>query len=374
MRSYTTNSFASDILSFIFTRIWSVAIFFAAFCCLAISTPTHAAGSMPQIGLQPAYPDPTNPISMAYFIFKTNPGSHIQNAVRVVNTGHTAGHAALYTTDATTGETSGTVYLERTDKSQDVGKWLSVALSSLTLAPGESAIVPFDLMVPPKVRSGVHLGGIGMEITPIENSSNTLIKKGNLQIHTRILTIVAVEIILPGKPIEALSATGIEAGGANDYQTLQLALHNTGNQMLKPAGTLEVMDAHGVHLQTLPIKMDTFLPMNSISYPVYLKKALGDGSYQVILTLAYGNHHRLRYSTIVTITPQQVQQAFPPRTLQPPVMSSSLPLWVYLVGGSIGVGVLFLVIVQCRHLVLAARAKKKVKQESRKKDDDVTLS
>lgn len=200
-----------------------------------------------------------------------------------------------------------------------------------------------------------------MEVTPIGGIPNKLIEnKGNVQVRTRLLTIIAVEMILPGPPIETLTATDVQAGGANNYQTLQLALHNTGNQMLKPFGKLQVMDAHGAPLQTLPITMDTFLPATSILYPVNLKKALGDGGYQIILTLTYGNHHTLRYKSSFTITPQQVLRAFPPsHALKAPIMSTSLPLWVLLTSGLLGICGLLFVIQQCRFLMQAVQRKKK---------------
>lgn len=146
---------------------------------------------------------------------------------------------------------------------------------------------------------------------------------------------IAVQVNLPGTPIEQLSASGIVAGGGGGYQSLQINLHNTGTVMLKPAGTLQVMDGNGALLQTVPLKLDTFLPMTSILYPVYLKKALSAGSYQIALTLNYGTGQVLNYSTHFTVTTQEVQQAFPAGTTlpAPAATSSSVPVWMFVAGG-----------------------------------------
>jgi hypothetical protein len=362
MRQKTSLIVDGRNIPFFWRGICSVAFFFAVICCVGRSTPAHAyaAGGTPILGIQPAYFDPKDPISRAYFIFNSHSGALIQNAVRVTNSGSVTGHATLYGTDATTGTTSGAVYLDKTAQRQDVGSWLTIKKSSLTLAPGQSMLVPFQVTLPKNVRSGVHLGGIGMEVIPI-NQPKPITKEGNsVQIQTRIITVIAVEVLLPGVPVEELSATSIQAGGENGYQSLQIALHNTGTMMLKPTGTLEVMTSHGALLQTLPIKMDTFLPMTSIRYPIYLKNALGPGDYQIVLMLSYGDHHSLRYSTHFTITAPQVQQAFPTNSpLQPPSENPSLPWWMLLAGGFFVIcGILF-VIQQSRRFVSGMHERRK---------------
>lgn len=347
--------------SVLFGILCSIVLFLAAF----MSAPVYAAGGGgPDIGLQPATFDPHHPISRAYFIFNSTPGTHIKNAIRVTNTGTTAGHVLLYGTDATTGATSGAVYLGHLSKSKDVGAWINLATSSLTLAPGQSRIISFEVIVPKTVRPGQHLGGIAMEVAPVAVPTPPVQQKGHMQINTHIITIVAVEVNLPGIPIEALSATGIQAGGANNYQTVLLNLHNTGTVMLKSSGTLQLFDSHGVPLQTMPLKLDTFLPATSINYPVSLKQSLGAGTYKAVLTLAYGSKHILRYSTFFTITVQQVQQAFPSEsTMQAPpvtrVNNSSLPWWMFLVGGFFVLCGLFFLAQQSRRFVLNVRKKGK---------------
>ncbi len=353
------------------TLLGSAILFLAAICCIGISAPAHAAGGVPVIGIKPAYFNPNDPISRAYFIFNSKPGAHIQDAVRVTNSGTVAGRATLYGADATTGATSGAIYLDQTARRQDVGSWLTLGKSSLTLAPRQSVLVPFEVTLPKSVRSGDHLGGIGMEVTPLGNQPKEASGKGNtVQIQTRIITVIAVEVILPGAAIEALSASGIQAGGDNGYQSLQIALHNTGTMMFKSSGTLQVMDEHGALLQTLPVKLDTFLPMTSINYPVYLKKALGAGNYQVALMLTYGDNHILRYDSHFTITAQQVQQAFPTsNTLQSPAVSSALPWWMFVVGGFFVLCGLLFLIQQSRRFASSMREKRKVKEEEAKEEE-----
>jgi Bacterial protein of unknown function (DUF916) len=340
----------------------------ASFSVMGMSAPMHVAASGPSLGIQPAFFDPKQPLTRSYFIFHNTPGAHFKSAVRVSNTGTTAGYASLYGTDATTGATSGAVYLGRNSKPLDVGAWISLSVSSFTLAPGQSRSVPFEVTIPKTVRSGDHLGGIAMEVTPVTAAAAPTQQSGQMQIKTRIVTVVAVEMILPGAPIEALSATGIQGGGMNNYQTLALNLHNTGTMMVKPHGTLQLFDAHNAHLQTVPITMDTFLPATSINYPVYLKQALGVGKYQGQLTLTYGDNHVLQYNTFFSVTTQQLQQAFPTTSgkLQAPTTaaaaSSSVPWWMFLVGGFFVLCGLLFLFQQSRRFALGRNKRKGVEE------------
>src|SRR5947207_11652377 len=106
MRPQPSDVFAGRDITLFFARICSVALFFATLCFVSIDAPVQAARSidapvqpaegMPQIGLQPAYPLPSDQSGQAYFIFKSNPGASIQNAVRATNNGTVAGNITFY--------------------------------------------------------------------------------------------------------------------------------------------------------------------------------------------------------------------------------------------------------------------------------------
>src|SRR3954462_6921381 len=70
-----------------------------------------------------------------YFIYTLAPGATKTGAVIVSNTGTASGTGKLFPADATTGKTSGTVYL--TDqKPVRAGAWITLDQNELTLAPG----------------------------------------------------------------------------------------------------------------------------------------------------------------------------------------------------------------------------------------------
>jgi hypothetical protein len=230
------------------------------------SSVAHAAGG-PNFGLQPVLYDPSQPATKSYFVFNAKLGTSVHTRVRVTNSGTATGTVNLYAVDATTGQTSGVVYLSHNDVRRDVGAWITLDMQHVTLAPGQSQIVPFQVAIPATIWPGQHVGGIVAESMTQESSS----KPSSLQIKVQNLTIVAVQVNLPGPQVEQLAATGIQPGGANNYQTLLVGLRNTGTTMLKPSGEMQVTDSQGQLVQNLPMKFATFLPQTEINYPVYGK-------------------------------------------------------------------------------------------------------
>lgn len=266
----------------------------------------YAAGGA-NITLQPAISDPANPLTRAYFILQGKPGTVLQNSVVVTNTGTATGAVNLYTVDAGTGQNSGIIYLLQTAPRRDVGAWIHLSKSQLTLAAGQSKQVAFQVVIPSKARAGQHVGGIVAE--DVEQDSTTTNSKIQITVHSR--RIIAIEVNLPGSQVEQLSASGIQVGGSANYEILKVGLSNTGTMLLKAKGTLQVIDDKGHVLQNLAISMDSFLPGTSITYPVYVqKKALGAGTYQGNLLLQYGHGKMLRYTTSFTVTEQQLVEIF----------------------------------------------------------------
>ena len=290
----------------------------------------HASGGQANFALEPVHYDPSVPLTRSYFIFDSKPGIVVKSSVRVTNSGTVKGRVSLYPVDATTGQTSGAVYLNQKDPRKDVGNWIALGAQQLTLNAGQSQIVSFQVTVPGTVRPGQHLGGIVAENLTQSSSPQS---NSAIQIKVKNLTIIAVQINLPGTPVEQMVGTGVQAGGENSYQQLLVGLSNTGTVMLKPSGTLQVANDQGQVLKKVSLKLDTFLPQSAINYPVAITgKALAVGDYQAAVDLRYGHARVLHYTTNFTITPRQIAQTFgstASKTQAPPGLlggSSSSPL------------------------------------------------
>src|SRR3954466_819228 len=75
-------------------------------CALAVCLSPPAAHAEPVFAIKPATATATN-----YFVLPLVPGSFVTRKVKVSNVGDTAGVVRLFGVDATTGQTTGAVYL-----------------------------------------------------------------------------------------------------------------------------------------------------------------------------------------------------------------------------------------------------------------------
>jgi hypothetical protein len=284
-------------------------VLFVAGLVLCWASGAAAAGSdSAAFGLRPATSDPSNPATQSYFVFGATPGQTIQSTVLVSNGGTLAGTVNLSSVDATTGATSGTVFLDTTTPPQAVGAWIHLDQQHLTLAPGEQRTVGFTVTVPTDATAGQHVGGLVAE----DAAPKPATVSGDLRVNVRTLVQTAVQINLPGPRVDQVALGGVTAGGQPSDQTLLLALTNAGNQMVKPKGTLTVTNAQDQVVQQLPMQLDTFLPGTTIQYPVHVQKqALGDGTYQATLHLTYGVGGVTDAKRTFSITPAQVARVFP---------------------------------------------------------------
>ena len=256
----------------------------AALAAGIAATPGFASPGASTFALIPEHYDPALKASRSYFVVVARPGQTSTNSIRIRNLGTRAGTALLYAVDATTGQTSGAVYLDRTRPRLGVGAWVRLGARSVTLAPGQSKIVPVTVHVPAGARPGDHLGGVVAENEALTSSNG----KGALQIKIRHLTIAAVLVQVPGSARAGMQIGGVKAGGEHGYQYVYVTLKNTGALATKPTGRLLIADASGKQVASRDLKLDTFLPGTAIDLPVLLpSQALSPGSYTAKVDLTY---------------------------------------------------------------------------------------
>ena len=256
--------------------------------------PALGAGGQASFAVKPVLYDPALTATKSYFIMRAKAGDVIADKVRVVNTGTTAGTAYLYVVDATTGQTSGAVYLSRRSPRHDVGAWVRLARTQVSLAPGASAVVPFTIRVPAVVRPGDHLGGIVAENSEIQKGSG----HGALQIRIKHLTIAAVELQLPGRVVARVDSTGVEPGGQHGWQYVYVHLRNTGTVMVKPQSRIVIESSSHRQVAARTLSLDTFVPGTAIDYPVLLPhRTLKPGRYTATVTIRSSDRTIAGYRT-----------------------------------------------------------------------------
>ncbi|MGH3134393.1 MAG: WxL protein peptidoglycan domain-containing protein [Gaiellaceae bacterium] len=225
--------------------------------------------------------------SAGYFVLAGKRGGTLAASFRIVNTGTKVGTALVYAVDATTGATSGAVYLDRVRKRRGAGKWIRLPVKRVTLRPGEARIVRFQVRIPRRMRSGHHLGGIVAENLEL-TGGNTTSRRSGLRVRVRHLSIVAVQVNLPGRAVPKMTFHGVRVGVSSGYEVLYLGFRNAGDVLVRPRLTLQVRDARGRVVVRRAQNLDTFVPRTRIRYPSYLTgKPLRSGTYRLAGSLTY---------------------------------------------------------------------------------------
>lgn len=257
----------------------------ATFVALVGAQAAAAGQAAPSFAVRPLKYDPALPETKSYFVLDAQPGATIADKVRVTNVGNAAGSLRLYAVDATTGRTSGTVYLSSTAPRRDASTWIKLSQSVLRLTPGQSRIVPFTVTVPAGASPGDHVAGIVADNETLTQRA----KGGAIRIKIKHLTVAAVVVRIPGATAAGLALGQVSASGGHGFQFLNLGLTNSGNVMIKPTGTLTVRDSTGQTVVDKSLQLDTLIPGTSIAYPVSLSAALQPGSYTAEVDFHYGN-------------------------------------------------------------------------------------
>ena len=277
---------------------------------------------------------------LGYFVYSLAPGSTKQGAVIVSNVGTAAGTAKLFTADGTTGPTSGTVYKTDTPPTQ-TGSWVSLSKTSFALAPGAHRKVPFTVHVPRGAKPGQWVAGIVAE-TSQRVAEQKPGQKARVQIKIRDLTIVAVQVNVPGPKRIGFTIGNVTTGGSGGFQKVFVHLLSTGNVLTKPRGTITIYDKSGAVVEKLPFTLDTFLPQTAIDYPVLLKKALRPGDYSALVRLTVPGGPavtaRPRFSVTNTDVKQVFSSAQPTQTVPGIAGGSSstgIARWIYFVAAAV---------------------------------------
>ena len=307
---------------------------------------------------------------LGYFVYPASAGSVLHGAVAVTNTGDRAGSVKLYTADATTGATSGTVYLTDS-RPAGVGTWISLHSPTLTLKPSQRTVVPFTVHVPARAKAGDYVGGIVAE-TVLQRQGPQSSHKTNVQIKVRNLSIVAVEVNIPGPQVAKFTIGNVTVGGTTGRQQVFVHLANDGNILAKPKGSITIKASTGAAIQTISFHLDTFLAHTAIDYPIQLKQALPPGTYVASVRLTYpgsgaaGGTATSSASPQFTVSQENVQKVFKPGkptnvgpggVVAAPASSSSLYKWLAIGFGALllaGGGYFFAVVRQRRPVTVTA--------------------
>ncbi|WP_165350482.1 WxL protein peptidoglycan domain-containing protein [Xylanimonas protaetiae] len=220
-----------------------------------------------------------------HFEYAANHGEAITDGFEVHNPGTDPMTLAVYAADAFT-TADGHLDL-RTDgeDATGVGAWLSTGGTTVTVAPGQSADVPFTLRVPAGATPGDHVGGV---VTSREETA-----QDGTRVERRIALEVRVRVggaLRPGLTVEDahVHAPALTAGiGAQDA-TVTYTIRNSGDAALAAHSAVSVAGPFGAARVAAAEVDDSpeLLPGETwkVTVPVHGVRALGPLAASVTLT------------------------------------------------------------------------------------------
>jgi len=279
---------------------------------------TGAAAQQVTWSIQPS--SPKKPDDRASFTYQGfTPGSTHQDFVAVDNFSTTARTFAVYASDAYNTAAGGFDLLPAAQQPKDVGAWVRLARTSVTVPARSSVIVPFVVTVPRNATPGFHVGGVVASSSSLRTNADGSQVRVDLRVGVRIY----LQVTGPMRPALTVEHMSVQYHGSwNPTQpgteTVGYTLANTGNvplqahQSLHSAGLFGVFGANRT-LADAPL----LLPGNAIHLTVEVPRVWPGAQLTASLKVT-------PFTGIVSLLP-------PPATTRASASTSAMP-WSWLLG------------------------------------------
>jgi hypothetical protein len=238
-------------------------------------------------------------VTPPFFQITMNPGDYWASAIKVVNTN--PDDLTVYATpmDMTAeGEQGYGKFIPSLPEDRDaLANWFTITANAITVAPGQSAEIPFEIRVPADASPGGHYGAIMIGNRPanVTAQSGPLLRVSSLV--TSLFFVRVQGAVTESGDIREFSADRTWYDDPNVHFTLRF--ENTGNVHLQPQGSISVYDMWGKERTSIPINEGTefgnVLPSSTrrFSYSWSPERSIALlGRYTAIVTLAYGKDSR----------------------------------------------------------------------------------
>jgi hypothetical protein len=285
---------------------WSVAIFMTVVMNGSVHAQSLASSTTEvPVTLQPADSHGNTAGKPGYFIAEALPGQKVRLFALVGNVGHKRARVSIVPVDATSGLFGGITYNLPEQKRTLVGRWVHVAFSRVSLAPGRGAVVPFSVRVPAGTAPGQYIGGL-TAFVPAPKLKKT---RGIAAIRVQIRAVTAIVITVPGPMHSRFSLGRVHAQQRPDGVYAVVTIKNSGNTLLYGQGNLWVMrpGTHGPVLRA-HLVIGITVPHTVVNYPVLWARQPKPGHYYAHVVLWWNGGYTARYVWFWVRTPHSTHK------------------------------------------------------------------
>jgi hypothetical protein len=233
---------------------------------VAPASPSSAASN----GMWSVFPTPLPGKAPRAFVQpELTPGKAYVDSVTVAN--YTAAPLTfhIYGSDAINTAGGGLSLRRRTDVQRDIGKWIELPYSLLTVPANSSKEVPFAIVTPQQATPGDHVGGIVAEQTQGTTSRAgsvpiTVIQAVGVRIYGRVVGPLHPGLALREVSLSVNSSAAAQFGGSVGAH-LGFTVVNSGNTVLSPRASVELSTPFGTAAQRR-FSLNQLLPGSSVPF------------------------------------------------------------------------------------------------------------
>ncbi len=225
-------------------------------------------------------------LTKSWFIYTLKPGEVKEAKVDVINQSDQPAEVKIYPVDAVTTK-DGAFAPQSEDRERiDVGAWITMSASELSLKPNEAKTVDFTIKVPENAEVGDHMGAI-----IVQSKETPKAEKGTAM---KVVSRVGARIYLtvPGEIIKELELEEFSYKIEEGQVVFYLTLTNKGNIRISPKGEIEIKDKSGNAVDKIKITEREVFPKDTIVLPTRWEKTKV-GKFNALATVSYGTEKNL---------------------------------------------------------------------------------
>lgn len=223
------------------------------------------------------------------FTYSVDPGDHISDTVKIINTGDTAQTVALTSVDATMTDTGDFALKDLSETMVGIGTWVKLDKNKITVGPSSTAEVNFTIDVPSSLAPGDYAGGL--LISPdmdamAESSSESSGAVSIIRVGVRIYVSVSGEKVfkfVAGTDEQEPYTHSVEVDGTHNFN---FAYKNEGNTNMDVSADLELKNLF-FKLDSVHADFGTLMPGVSGTPKINWTKAPKIGFITATSTLNY---------------------------------------------------------------------------------------
>ncbi len=220
----------------------------------------------------------------SYFTLTASPGERRPLTVQLGNVGTSTVRARTYPADAYTIVNGGFDAALAGEPASGTTTWLDYPDEVLGLAAGATVQRPFTLAVPADATPGEYLTSLVIQnAEPVAGDGAT--SELNFAFRQVIRQVIAVSITVPGPQVPGLEIGAVTHRTVAGTSSIAVAVKNTGNVRLKPAGEFVLRDDAGKEVSRYPVSMDSFYAGTQTFIEVPFAQRLNPGVYSASLSL-----------------------------------------------------------------------------------------